>query len=173
MNLIVTCFRHNESETGNEVRDILKEFGDSSPEILVTNMSGILTVDTKLDPVMVTHKIKEMLLDEPWSIRYCKKIIPIQKVTESEIGEIESGVAGLSHQILDNETYRISVNKRGSNLSSKEIITKIADNIKNKVSLEFPDKIVLVEMLYNKTGISILKSADILSVEKTKRSMSE
>ena len=79
----------------------------------------------------------------------------------------------MSKQILDDETYRISIEKRNSDLSSKEIITKIANQIKNKVSLEFPDRIVLIEILGNKTGISILKKSDVLSIEKTKRSISE
>ena len=79
----------------------------------------------------------------------------------------------MSDQILDEETYRISIEKRNSNVSSKEIITKIADKIKNKVSLEFPDKVLLIEILGNITGISILKKSDILSIEKTKRSISE
>jgi tRNA acetyltransferase TAN1 len=173
MNLIVTCPRHLEPETEEELRDILEEFGDSDIKVTITNMSGILTVDTQLDPIEVVKKIKEMLLDEPWSVRYCKRIIPIQKVIESKIEEIEKNVEELSNQILEDETYRISIEKRNSDLSSKEIITKIANKIKNKVSLEFPDKILLVEILGNKTGISILKKADILSTEKTKRSISE
>ncbi|HSG83967.1 MAG: THUMP domain-containing protein [Nitrosopumilus sp.] len=173
MNLIVTCPRHLEPETEEELRDILQEFGDSDIKVTITNMSGILTVDTELDPIEVVKKIKEMLLDEPWSVRYCKRIIPIQKVIESKIEEIEKNVEELSNQILEDETYRISIEKRNSDLSSKEIITKIANKIKNKVSLEFPDKILLVEILGNKTGISILKKADILSTEKTKRSISE
>jgi len=173
MNLIVTCPRHLEPETEEELRDILEEFGDSDIKVTITNMSGILTADTQLDPIEVVKKIKEMLLDEPWSVRYCKRIIPIQKVIESKIEEIEKNVEELSNQILEDETYRISIEKRNSDLSSKEIITKIANKIKNKVSLEFPDKILLVEILGNKTGISILKKADILSTEKTKRSISE
>ena len=74
---------------------------------------------------------------------------------------------------IRDRTYRISIEKRNSELSSKEIITKIANKIKNKVSLEFPDKVLLIEILGNKTGVSILKKSDILSTEKTKRSMSE
>jgi tRNA acetyltransferase TAN1 len=173
MNLIITCPRHLEPETEEELMDILEEFGDSDVKVSITNMSGILTADTQLDPIEVVKKIKEMLLDEPWSVRYCKRIIPIQKVIESKIDEIEKSVTELSNQILDDETYRISIEKRNSELSSKEIITKIADKIKNKVSLEFPDKILLIEILGNKTGISILKKSDILSTEKTKRSISE
>jgi tRNA acetyltransferase TAN1 len=172
MNLIVTCPRHLEPETEDELRVILDEFGDSDIKVTITNMSGILTVDTQLDPIEVVKKVKEMLLDEPWSIRYCKRIIPIQKVIESKIEAIEKNVEELSNQILEDETYRISIEKRNSELSSKEIITKIANKIKNKVSLEFPDRIILVEILGNKTGISIIKKADILSTEKTKRSIS-
>jgi len=79
MNLIITCPRHLESDTEEELRDILEELGDSEPIITITNMSGILTAQTKLVPVQVVEKIKEMILDEPWSIRYCSRIIPIQK----------------------------------------------------------------------------------------------
>ncbi len=173
MDLIVTCPRHLEPETEDELMGILEKFGDSDVKVTITSMSGILTAETKLDPIEVVRKIKEMLLDEPWSVRYCKRIIPIQKVIESKIEEIEKSVKELSNQILDGETYRISIEKRNSNLSSKEVITKIANKIKNKVSLDFPDKVLLIEILGNKTGVSILKKSDILSTEKTKRSLSE
>ena len=173
MNLIITCARHLEPETEEELRDILGEFGDSDVKISITKMSGILTAETKLEPIEVVRKIKEMLLDEPWSIRYCLRIIPIQRVIETKIEEIEKTVSEISEQILDGETYKISIEKRSSDLSSQEIISKIASKIKNKVSLEFPDKIILIEILGNKTGISILKKTDVLSVEKTKRSISE
>jgi len=173
MNLIITCARHLESETEEELRDILEGWGDPDADIIITNMSGILTAKTKLDPVDVVKKMREMLLDEPWSVRYCLRIIPIQRIVETKIEEIEKIVTEDSKRILDTETYRISIEKRNSDISSQEIISKIANKIKNKVSLEFPDKIILIEILGNKTGISILKTTDILSVEKTKRSMSE
>ena len=173
MNLIITCARHLEPETEEELSDILEEFGDSDAKVSITKMSGILTAETKLEPIEVVRKIKEMLLDEPWSIRYCLRIIPIQKVVETKLEEIEKTVTYISEQISDGETYRISIEKRNSDLSSQEIISKIANKIKNKVSLEFPDKIVLIEILGNKTGISVLKKVDVLSVEKTKRSISE
>jgi len=173
MDLIITCARHLEPETRDELNDILEDFGDSDAQISITSMSGILTAETKLDPIEIVRKIKEMVLDEPWSIRYCLRIIPIQKIIESKMEEIEEAISSMSQEILDGETYRISIEKRNSDLSSKEIITKIADKIKNKVSLEFADKIILIEILGNKTGISILKKSDVLSIEKTKRSISE
>ena len=171
--MIITCARHLEQETKEEVKGILDEMGDSEPTIIITKMSGILTANTALDPIEVIRKIKERLLDEPWSIRYCLRIIPIQKVTETNIDDIEKEVELIKNLILEGETYRISIEKRNSNISSQELITKIAHKIKNKVSLEHPDKIIQIEILGGKTGISILKKEDILSVEKTKRNLSE
>jgi tRNA acetyltransferase TAN1 len=173
MNLIVTCARHLEGETEDELIDILNELGDSDVKISVSSMSGIITVQTKLDPIEVVRKMKEMVLDEPWSIRYCLRIIPIQKIIETKIDEIEKMISSMSDQIEEKESYRILIEKRNSDISSKEIITKIANGIKNKVSLDFPDKVILIEILGIVTGISIIKKSDILSLEKTKRSMSD
>ena len=173
MNLIITCARHLEEETEDEIINILDELGDSNVKISISSMSGILTAETTLDPIEIVRKMKEMVLDEPWSIRYCLRVIPIQKFIETNVEEIEKTISSMLNQIQDTDTYRISIEKRNSNVSSKEIITKIADKIKNKVSLDFPDKIILIEILGIVTGISILKKSDILSLEKTKRSMSE
>lgn len=173
MNLIITCARHLESETRQELLDILEKLGDSEPKITITNMSGILTAETKLESIEVVKKIKEMLLDEPWCIRYCLRIIPIQKITETKIESIEDEISDLIKLISNGESYRISIEKRNSNISSQELISRIAKKIKNKVSLEFPDKIILIEVMGNQTGIAIVKKEDILSVEKTKRSISE
>jgi len=173
MNLIVTCARHLEGDTEDELIDILDKLGDSDVKISVSSMSGIITIETKLDPIEVVRKIKEMVLDEPWSIRYCLRIIPIQKAVKTNIEEIEKAISSMTDQIGKKESYRILIEKRNSDISSKEIITKIANGIKNKVSLDFPDKVILIEILGIVTGISILKKSDILSLEKTKRSMSD
>lgn len=173
MNLIVTCARHLEPETQEEINKILGILGDLEPIITITSMSGILTVKTKLDPIQVVAKIQELILDEPWSIRYCLRIIPIHKVSETIIEEIEEKISELRELISKGDTYRISIEKRNSSISSQELITKIANKIENKVSLENPDKIIQIEILGAKTGISILKKSDILSVEKTKRSLSD
>ena len=152
MNLIVTCARNLEGEAEEEIMDILDELGDPDVKISVSNMSGIITIQTKLDPIEVVRKMKEILLDEPWSIRYCLRVIPIQKIVETNLEKIEECISSISDKIEDNESYRILIEKRNSDISSKEIITNIANQIKNKVSLDFPDKIILIEIL----GLSLI-----------------
>jgi len=173
LNLIITCARHLEPETQEEITKILGEFGDDEPKITITSMSGILTAITNLDPINVVEKIHELILDEPWSIRYCLRIIPIQIVCDTKIEDIEEKISELIESISEGESYRISIEKRNSDISSQEVITKIANKIKNKVSLENPDKIIQIEILGGITGMAVLKKSDILSVEKTKRSLSD
>ena len=105
MNLIVTCARNLEGEAEEEIMDILDELGDPDVKISVSNMSGIITIQTKLDPIEVVRKMKEILLDEPWSIRYCLRVIPIQKIVETNLEKIEEGISSISDKIEDNESY--------------------------------------------------------------------
>lgn len=173
MNLIITCARHLEPETIAELNKILTFFGDENAEIFPTNMSGVLTAKTKLDPFEVIRKIKEKIEDEPWSIRYCLRVIPIEQIIDTDLEKISSEVFSLMKKVNKNETYRITIEKRNSDISSTKIISKIADNISNKVSLEEPDWIALIEILDKKTGVSVLKNEDIFSLELFKRRLLE
>lgn len=173
MSLIVTSSRHLEDEAAQEITMILESFGDKNSKINITNLSGIVTCIITLDPFFVIKKIKEKILEEPWSMRYCHRIIPIQETVITEQQNIVNSVLNHAKIMRDEDTYRITVEKRHSVISTTEIIDAIADKIDNKVSLEKFDWIVLVEILGNRTGISVLKENDILSTQKLKRSLSE
>ena len=169
MNLIITCARSLESETKNEISKILGELGDQEPEILNVGMRGILMVNTIIEPSKIIDYVKNKMIEEPWLIRYCLRIIPIQMITETEIDKIKQNVIKLKNVIQKNDSYRITIEKRNTDISSTEIITEIANIFPNKVSLNQPDWIVLIEILGNDTGISILKDDELFSLDKAKR----
>lgn len=173
MNLIVTCSRNFEEETQNEIKKILEEVGDKTPEITITDLSGILTVKTSIDHDSIIGKIKQILDDEPWSIRYSLRIIPIQSISATTVDAIASEMKKLTGVIQRHESFRIVVEKRNSNISSKEIISEIAKDMQNKVSMENPDWILLVEILGSKSGVSAVREDSIISVQKIKRRLSE
>ena len=172
MNLIITCARNLESEAKNEIRKILDELGDQEPEILNVGMRGILMVNTIIEPSKIIDWVKNKIIEEPWLIRYCLRIIPIQRITDTEIDKIKQTVIELKDIIQKNDSYRITIEKRNTSISSSEIITEVAEIFPNKVSLNQPDWIVLIEILGNETGISILKDDELFSLDKSKR-MSE
>ena len=169
MNLIITCARSLESETKNEISKILDELGDQEPEILNVGMRGILMVKTVIEPSKIIDYVKNKMIEEPWLIRYCLRIIPIQMITETEIDKIKQNVIELKDTIQKNDSYRITIEKRNTSISSNEIITEIAKIFPNKVSLNQPDWIILIEILGNETGISILKNDGMFSLDKAKR----
>ena len=169
MNLIITCARNLESETKKEIKKILNQLDDQEPEILKVGMRGILMVNTVIEPSKIIDLVKNKIIEEPWLIRYCLRIIPIQSITETEIDKIKQNVIKLKDTIQKNDSYRITIEKRNTNISSNEIITEIAKIFPNKVSLDQPDWIILIEILGDKTGISILKNSELFSLDKSKR----
>ena len=148
---------------------MLERFGDTGPIVEKTIFSGIIQVETQLDIMKVLDDFKEVIEDEPWLIKYCSRIIPIQAECESKLDEIRDKVNGLSDVIKENDTYRITVEKRQSSLHTSEIISNIADSLSNKVSLENSDWEIIIQVLRNKTGISIIPPNTILSVNRQKR----
>jgi len=171
LNLIVTCPRNLELEAESEIKKILNELDDQEPEIFKTDMRGILMVNTILEPLKIIDWVKNKINDEPWFFRYCLRIIPVQKTTDTDIDKIKQNVMNLKSIIQENDSYRITVEKRNSNMSSSQIINEIAKIIPNKVSLDEPDWVILVEIFGEKTCISILKNDSIFSLEKSKRNL--
>ena len=169
MNLIITCQRNLEDPTILEIQNMLERFGDTDAIIEKTVFSGIIQVQTSLDNIKVIDNFREIIDDEPWLIKYCSRIIPVQKECESKLDEITNTAIELSQIMKNNETYRITIEKRHSSLHTKEIISSIADSIANKVSLENSDWEIVVQVLRNKTGISVIAPDTILSVDKQKR----
>jgi len=170
INLIVTCARHMEDESAEEIRSILEKMGDQNPVIKITGISGILTVVTSIDPFFVPGAIRKMLVEEPWTIRHCMRVIPVQKTVKTDLGEIVIAASKLVvERLAADHTYKIHVEKRNTELSSLEIIEAVSIFINNEVSLERPDRIILIEILGGMTGVSLLEEQDIFSAEKTRR----
>ena len=169
MNLIITCQRNLEEPTILEIQNILERFGDKETIVEKTIFSGIIQVETRLDIMQVLENFKEIIEDEPWLIKYCSRVIPIQDECESKLGKIRDKVINLSHIIKKNDTYRITIEKRQSSLHTKDIISEIANSLQNKVSLENSDWEIIVQVLRNKTGVSIIPTNSILSVDREKR----
>lgn len=173
MNLIATCSRHMEEEAVNEISEFLKAMGDVDPKIEISEFSGIVTVCTSLNPFKIIVEIRKKILDEPWSVRYCHRFIPIQETTETTLNEIVKAVQKHINKMKSTDSYRITIEKRGSDLSSKDMIDTIAKIIHNKVSLEKFDWNVIIQVLGRISGISVLKEQDIVSTLKIKRDSME
>ncbi len=167
-NLLVTTTRGNESDACSEIWYLLGEIGDRTVKVDKTGVSGLIAVKTSFTPLETIEKLRDLLKERPYEFRYSLRIIPIQKVTRTDLGEIERIVTQLSTHVGEKETFRVTVEKRFTHISRKEVIEAAASNIEQKVNLVNPDKIVLIEVVGGLTGISVLKPSDIISTVKEK-----
>jgi tRNA acetyltransferase TAN1 len=167
-NLLATTSRGNERDACSELSYLLDEIGDSTPNVEKTGISGLITAKTAINPFEVIEKLRKILRERPYEFRYTLRIIPIEKVVPTDLDEIRHVATELSSKIGENETFRVTVEKRFTAMPSRNIIEQIAANIEKKVDLSKPDKILLIEVVGGLTGISVIKPDDIISVMKEK-----
>lgn len=129
---------------------------------------GIIEVEVE-NPKALLSFITDFVRSEPFRVRYILRIIPVDKVVDTKVDGIVKAVKELSAAIGPGETFRITIEARDSPYSEKQLIDALADAVDRKVSLASPDKIVLLEIFGEYSGISVISPQDIVSIQKLKR----
>jgi tRNA acetyltransferase TAN1 len=168
-NLVVSTSRGNERNTCSEMWYLLGEVGDRGSTVEPTPAIGLVVAKTKLEPVKAVNDLRGLLKERPWEFKYTLRLVPVQSVAEAKLDVIQSSALALAEKIGDKETFRITVEKRHTGLSSKTIIDTIAKKIDRKVDLENPDRIIMIDIIGELAGLALIRPSDILSVEREKR----
>jgi tRNA acetyltransferase TAN1 len=128
----------------------------------------LVVAKTMLNPLTVVKELRKMLKNQPEEFRYMLRVVPVEAVVSTKLEDIKKASLDVSARIGEDETFRVTVEKRHTTLSSKEIVKAVAEGIDRKVDLLKPNKIVLIEVLGGLTGVSVIEPDDILSVVKEK-----
>ena len=165
-NLLVACPRDRERAARSELQYFIGDLlEDSELKVSRTHISGLLTCKTSLDPFEVVGKLREFALENPYQFRFAIKFTPIEVCVDSNIESIKDATRGLLHKIREDETSRVTVRRRHTDLENMEVVIAVASEIDREVNLDNPDKIVLVEIVSDTTGISVLDDeSDVLSI---------
>jgi len=167
--LLATTSRGSERQMCSEMLYLLKEeLGDPTAAVDKTGVRGLIAAKTTLDPYAVIEKFRAVLQERPYEFRYALRIIPIEKVVRTDLDEIRRVATGFAARIGENETFRVTVEKRFTTLHARDFIEAAAADIQRKADLENPDKILLIEVVGGLTGMSLIKACDILAVVKEK-----
>ena len=168
-NLLATTSRGNEKQMCSELSYLLKEeLGDLQPVVEKTGIRGLVAAKTSLNPRAVNEKFRAILQERPYEFRYALRIIPVERVVPTDLDEVKRVAAELAANIGENETVRVTVEKRFTSLHSRDFIEAVATGIDRKVDLKNPDKILLVEVVGGLTGMSLIKPSEVLAVVKEK-----
>lgn len=171
-NLLVTTARGNEANGCSEIWYLLREMGDNAAEVDKTGVSGLIAAKTAFNPFDVIEKFRTILEQHPYEFRYALRIIPVEKVVHTGLDEVQRATKELAEKIKVGESFRVTVEKRFTQMSSRDIVEAAAANIRRKVDLENPDKIVLIEVIGKFTGVSVIKPDEVLSVAREKMRLS-
>ena len=160
--------RGHERQTRFELTYLFKEIGDPSPEVDKTGIKGLVVAKTIFSPIDAIEKLRAILQEKAFEFRYSLRILPIEKVVRTNLEDIEKATTDLSSSMKPEETFRVTVEKRFTSIHNRDFIEAAAKNIENKVNLDNPDRILLIEVLGGFTGISLIKPDHILNVQKEK-----
>lgn len=167
-NLLVTTWRGNENNARSELKRLLETIGETSPSVDKTGISGLIVAKTISDPLEVIGQFRTILHGRPYEFRHALRLMPIEKVVHTDLDQIKEAAAQLSSRIGEDETFRVTVEKRLTTIHTHDIVEAAATIIKRKVNLKNPDRILLIEVVGGFTGLSLMKPNDAISVLKEK-----
>jgi len=165
-NFVISCRRFLEKDCASEMWYFFSLIGDEHSKCRPTNIPGLVLAKTELDPLEAIEKLTEIAEEDPYSYRFSLKIVPIQMCVNSDIEEMKEALNKLKSQIKDGEAFKVEIKKRYTDFTSEYLIKELADLIDNDVNLSSPDKILRVEVVGGRTGISILTQDQIFKLIK-------
>jgi tRNA acetyltransferase TAN1 len=168
MNLIVTSAKGLEARASAEFKEVALLSGIRKVTIERSAYDGVLEVEVE-NPKALLSFISDFVRSEPFKVRFVLRVIPVGRVVDTKIEEIVGAVTELAQNIGAAESFRITIEARDSPYSDKQLIDAIADAVDRTVSLDSPDKIVLIQIFGEYTGVSVLAPDEILSITKLKR----
>ncbi len=165
-NILIGCPREREQAAISEVRYFIKDLlGDENLKVNRTHIVGMITCMTSLDPFEVLGQLREMALENAYQFRYAIRFTPLEVCVPSNIEDIVRSAERLREKIGTNETFRVTVRRRHTDLEHMDVVKAVASVIPRSVDLDNPDKTVWIEIVGTLTGISVLDPReDILSI---------
>jgi len=173
-NLIASTYRNRENDLLSELWYFLRELGDPEVRGSPTGLPGLVVLSTRLDPFYVVEEVARKVVEEPWYFRFLLKIRPIEACVPAELEAIREAALNAARRKLDpSDTYRIEAHVRLSTLTKESIIAAIAPLLPNKVDLENPSKVILIEVIKDVAGVAVVEPRHVVSVQRLRRSASK
>ncbi|MCE5296842.1 MAG: THUMP domain-containing protein [Euryarchaeota archaeon] len=166
-NMLVT-FRPNEKgHAEDEMRARLKDVNVHVESVEETNVEGVFEVLILGDPKKVVRDLRFLCIDAPELFLHTHHWVPIERWVDPYIDEMVRAAKEYEKEIKDGERWMLHLHKRHIGKHSADLIEKLTAPInRGKVDLEKPEKILVVEILGDRAGMSLVRSDELLDVGK-------
>ncbi len=167
-NVIVTFDPNKPSSARAEVERVLHDIGETA-RIEESRIPGIFKV-ALANPKSAIRKLVEVCRNSPERFNRTFHWTPIDRWCHTNVNEMQNIVRELAQEIRNQESWKISIEKRQCNEHERDLVTKLTSVIdKSNVNLSDPDKILKVDILGNETGLAVLGRDEFLNVSKFRR----
>jgi tRNA acetyltransferase TAN1 len=129
-----------------------------------TSVNGIALAHTALDAREVVRKCRELFREE-FAIEHAVKWVPIDHWCDTDLEAIRKLLRDeVRGKISERETWGMKVEKRWwQRYHTHDIVMELAQEIDRKVDLDHPDKLVRVDVVGERTAVSVLGPKEIFS----------
>lgn len=162
-NLIVTFDPTHEESSKKVIEAVLGEIKEKG-KILKTS-EGVAEVSVS-DARKVVKALIPLAKKDKEKFGHTFHWIPIDKWCKSVIADMQKTIKEATKNIAKTERWKMDLAKRKYE-AEKDLIIKLTDVIDNtNVDLKEPQKIIEVQIIEKKAGISVLKPDEVLNVAK-------
>lgn len=168
-NMLVTFRPNQKGHAENEMRSRLKDVNAYVDSIEHTNVEGVCEIRVLGDPKEVVADLRKLCFEDPEMFPYTHHWVPIEKWVEPYMDEMLKVTTEYGKQIIANERWMLHLHKRHTGMHSSDLIEKLTAPInKGTVDLEDPQRIVVIELMGDRAGMSLVRSDELLDVIKVR-----
>ncbi len=171
-NILATTEKITMSAASSQLWMNLRAIGDPEPKVSRSRIKGIVMAETTLDPIEAIIKLREHMESEVERYDKLFRVFPIVARVPTEIEAIVEEVQRQAGVIEEGQKFRITLEKRETEIRSLEIIEPVAAVIERDVDLKNPDWVILIEVMGKMTGVSVMPPEGMLNVQKERYALS-
>ena len=168
-NLIITYDPSHAGSAKEEVDNVLKEIKKKAKH-LKSEIDGVFKVNVP-NTKKVVKELNKLCKKDSSLFNHTFHWVPVDKWVKTNIKEMQKEIKKFDKGIKKTEKWMMDLNKRHYDKEgTTELIMKLTEVIdKPKVDLKNPQKIVKVEIMGNKAGLSLLDIDELLKVPKQEK----
>ena len=167
-NLLISYDPTHAGKAQAEIEAVFSDVGEK-PEFLKSDIEGLFLMKTKSDPKELVKKASEICKKDSSKFECTFHWVPIDKWVKSSVSDMQKVMKDINNKLNPEESWKLDLNKRQYEGKTTDLIMQLTENIdKPKVDLSNPQKIVKVEIIGKKAGISLLDPSEILDAPRIK-----
>lgn len=169
-NVLVTYHPNEKARAQEEVATVLRDAGIGLEDMIESIVPGLLHLRVEGDGRSQMKRLHDFALRFPEVFLHTHRWMPIEQWLRSTPEAMASAARALGERIGEDERWKLSLNKRlYEEASTRELVRMLADQINaGPVDLEDPEKVLVVEIVGEYAGFSLISPEEYLDVNETR-----